>query len=235
VHTAQVSRVGGRLYAFAAVNPRAGAAARLTIVDLTTPSAPREVTSIPMGQPVVHDTFVRDGLLFTANWNEGAVVWDIGGGGRGGSVASPVRMGSVATRPSVAGQGPSVHNLWWLHADGRKRYLVVGEELTTGATIGNSSAGDVHVVDIDDLANPASWREVAVYHNRAAGAHNFVADEARGILYAAYYDGGVRALDLRGRPVELHRRAAHGRRAAATCRRMGREIGVALAGSPPQA
>ena len=27
--------------------------------------------------------FVRDGVLFTANWNEGLVLWDVGGAGRG--------------------------------------------------------------------------------------------------------------------------------------------------------
>ena len=29
-------------------------------------------------------------------------------------------------------------------------------------------------------------------------AHNFSVDESRGILYAAYYNGGVRAIDIRG-------------------------------------
>ena len=46
-----------------------------------------------------------------------------------------------------------------------------------------------------DLAQP---REVAFYHDGTAGTHNFSVDEASGILYAAYYNGGVRALDVRG-------------------------------------
>ncbi|GLC26622.1 LVIVD repeat-containing protein [Roseisolibacter agri] len=231
VHTAQVSRVNGKLYAFAAIDPAPGAPARLTIVDLSNPSAPTEVWSQTMGQPFVHDTFVRDGLLFTANWDEGVVVWDIGGGARGGSVSAPVRMGNVVTRPSMSGQGASVHNVWWLHTDGRKRFLAVGEELTTGSTIGNSSAGDVHIVDINDLANPSSWREVAVYRVTNSGTHNFVADEARGILYAAYYDGGVRAIDVRG---DLGTCTAAEKTTDGRCDlvKMGREIGVALAGSP---
>jgi hypothetical protein len=231
VHTAQVSRVNGRLYAFAAVNPTAGAPARLTIVDLSTPATPREVWSQPMGQPFVHDTHVRDGLLFTANWDEGMVVWDIGGGGRGGSISAPVRMGAVVTRASDPSQGASVHNILWLHTDGRKRFVAVGEELTTGATIGNSSAGDVHIVDMNDLANPGSWREVATYRVPNAGTHNFVADEARGILYVAYYDGGVRALDVRG---DLGSCTAAERTTDGRCdlAKMGRELGVALAGSP---
>jgi hypothetical protein len=31
-----------------------------------------------------------------------------------------------------------------------------------------------------------------------AGTHNFTVDEQSGFLYAAYYNGGVRALDIRG-------------------------------------
>ena len=30
------------------------------------------------------------------------------------------------------------------------------------------------------------------------GTHNFSVDEQNGILYAAYYNGGVRAIDIRG-------------------------------------
>ena len=39
---------------------------------------------------------------------------------------------------------------------------------------------------------------VAFYNVPGAGVHNFSADESRGILYAAYYNGGVRALSIRG-------------------------------------
>ncbi len=231
VHTAQVATVNGRRYAFAAVNPSVSLPARLTVVDLTNPAAPQEVSSTPMGQPVLHDTFVRDGVLFTANWNEGLVVWDVGGAGRGGSPASPVRLGSVVTRPSAAGQGASVHNAYWLHVDGRKRYVAVGEEQAFGLTVGNAAAGDVHIVDLNDLATPSSWREVAVYHVPNAGTHNFAVDEARGVLYAAFYNGGVRALDVRG---DLGTCTDAQRTADGRCDlvKMGREIGVALAGSP---
>ena len=64
------------------------------------------------------------------------------------------------------------------------------------------SSGDIHVVDVSDLAHP---REVAFFHLDGAGTHNFWMDEAQQILYAAYYNGGVVALDvsgtLAGRPV----------------------------------
>ena len=48
---------------------------------------------------------------------------------------------------------------------------------------------------MSDLGAP---KEVAFYSVPQAGAHNFWMDESRGILYAAYYNGGVRAIDVRG-------------------------------------
>lgn len=189
VHTAEVQRVGGRLYAFLSVDPGSTSGSRLVIVDLTDPLAPAEVFTAEMGSPFIHDVFVRDGILFTALWDEGIDIWDIGGGGSGGSVSSPVRIGEIATA------GGQAHNVWWYHSGvtGEKRYLFVGEE-GPGA-IGSFSSGDIHVVDVSDLRAP---REVAFYHIDGAGTHNFSIDEARGILYAAYYNGGVRVLDLAG-------------------------------------
>jgi hypothetical protein len=51
------------------------------------------------------------------------------------------------------------------------------------------------VVDVSDLAHP---QEVAFLHIAGAGTHNFWMDEARQILYAAYYNAGVVALDVSG-------------------------------------
>ena len=186
VHTAEVQRVNGRLYAFLSIDPF-GSPARLTIVDITDPRAPVEVFSAVMGQPYVHDVFVRDGILFTALWDNGLSIWDIGGAGSG-SVSAPRHMGNVRT------SGGQVHNVWWYHAsDGARRYAFVGEEGPGG--IGSFSSGDIHVVDVSDFANP---HEVAFFHLPGAGTHNFSVDETRGILYAAYYNGGVRALDITG-------------------------------------
>ncbi|HYH79559.1 MAG TPA: hypothetical protein VEX86_07170, partial [Longimicrobium sp.] len=86
VHTAEVARVNGRLYAFLSVDPRAATAtpSRLVIVSLENPAQPTMVMSRVMGRPFQHDVFVRDGILFTALWHDGVGIWDIGGGGRGG-------------------------------------------------------------------------------------------------------------------------------------------------------
>lgn len=189
VHTVKLGRVNGRHYAFLQIDPGNNVNAQLVIADITDPAAPVQVLARPMGLPYVHDVFVRDGLLFTALWDDGVTIWDIGGGGKGGTPANPVQIGNVKT---VNG---NVHNIWWFHDPdtGSKRWVFVGEE--GPGSVGASSSGDIHVVDVSDMANP---REVAFYHVPNAGTHNFTMDEAGGILFAAYYNGGVRALDVRG-------------------------------------
>ena len=218
VHTAEVARVGGKLYAFLSIDP---SPSRLVIVDLSDPSNPREVYSAPMGNPFIHDVFVRDGILFTALWNEGLGIWDIGGRGAGTPV-NPVRIATIRTA------GGQVHNAWWYHApDGKKQYVFVGQE--GPATIGVNSSGDIHVVDVSELSAP---REVAFFNVPGAGTHNFSMDEARGTLFAAYYNAGVRALDVRG---DLGQCSAAQRSGDGRCDlgAMGREIGRWLTDGSP--
>jgi hypothetical protein len=213
VHTAEVQRVNGKLYAFLCIDPASSSPARLVIVDLSTPASPQQVFSAAMGSPYVHDVYVRDGILITALWNQGITMWDIGGGGRGGTVSNPVQLGNVVT------VGGKAHNVWWYHSSGgEKRYAFVGEE--GPGSIGSSSIGDIHVVDMSDMSAP---REVAFYHLSGAGTHNFYVDETRGILYAAYYNGGVRALDVNG---DLSTCDAANKSADGRCDlgKMGREV-----------
>jgi hypothetical protein len=224
VHTAELGRVNGKLYAFLAVDASgASFPSRLVIVDLSVPAAPRQVYVKITGTPFVHDSYQRDGLLFVGRWNAGMDIWDIGGCGSGASPENPRVIGNVRT------VGGDVHNIWWYHdANGSKRYAFVGEE---GAGIlGSASKGDVHVVDISD---PSAPREVAFYHVEGAGTHNFSVDEANGVLYAAFYNGGVRAIDVRGNlgTCTTAQQSFDAGTGTTRCdlRLMGREIGVGLA------
>jgi hypothetical protein len=85
--------------------------------------------------------------------------------------------------------------MFWFHdpTNNSKRYVFVGEE--GPASIGNRASGDLHVVDVSDMTRPV---EVAMYHVNDAGVHNFTMDEPNGMLYAAFYNAGVRVLDVRG-------------------------------------
>ena len=135
-----------------------------------------------------HDQFFRAGLAFLCSWNTGLQVYDVGDGRAGGSPQNPKLVSRIVTA------GGQVHNAWWYWApDGQKRYVFVGQE--GPGVIGSSSSGDIHVVDVADLTAPV---EVASYHLAGAGAHYFWVDEPHQILYAAYYNGGVVALDVSG-------------------------------------
>ena len=223
VHTAEIGRVNGKLYGFLCIDPGSGVAAQLIIVDLSTLSAPQIVFSKTIGQPYVHDTFVRDGILFLGLWNDGVAIWDVGGGGKGGTISSPVEMSRLRT---VNGE---VHNIWWFKdpASGVAKFAFIGEE--GPGSIGGSSVGDVHVVDVSNMSAP---KEVAFYTVAGAGTHNFSVDEPSGILYAAYYNGGVRALDVRGdlgTCTDAQRSIpAKGTTALCDLFKMGRELGVGL-------
>jgi len=94
---------------------------------------------------------------------------------------------SLLTADNGVPGGAQVHNGWWFHNPVRneQRYLFIGQE--GPGTIGSQSSGDLHVVDVADLAHP---KEVAFFHLEGAGTHNFWVDEARQILYMAYYNGG---------------------------------------------
>ena len=107
VHTAEVGRIAGHLYAILAVDPLSGGSSpdsKIVIVDVGDPANPRQifVKSVPSTAPFVHDTFLRDGLLFVALWNAGIEIWDVGGGGRGGSPSAPVVLGVFPLDGGVA-------------------------------------------------------------------------------------------------------------------------------------
>jgi hypothetical protein len=236
VHTVKLSRVNNRLYAFLNIDPPA----RLVILDITNPANPTEVFVQAMGNPFIHDVFVRDGVLFTALWDDGMRIFDIGGAGRGGTPAAPVALGTVRTvHCTICFPGTSsVHNIWWFNDpnNGQKRYAFIGEE-GPGSPGSQSSSGALHVVDVSNFDNPV---EVAIYeptsettaNGQNAGAHNFVMDEASGILYAAFYNGGVRALDVRGDLGTCTE--AQKTRNLCDLLKMGREVGVAVNTGPPK-
>jgi hypothetical protein len=226
VHTVKLSVIDGRLYGFLQIDPTP---AELVIVDMSDPAHVQQVFAQPMGIPFVHDVFVRDGLLFAALWNDGMTIFDVGGGNLGGSPSNPVQIGNVKTKSG------SIHNVWWLHdpVTGSKKYAFLGEEGASGGPVGpgGTSSGDIHVIDVSNMAAP---KEVAIYTLGAnAGTHNFWGDEQSGILYAAYYNGGVRAIDVRGdlsTCTSAQITVSAGTPATGLCdlRLMGREAGTAL-------
>jgi hypothetical protein len=187
LHTGTLADIGGKLYAFTAKDPPSCA---LKIFDLSQAGSGTitQASSTPIPDNYcIHDTFVRDGYAFVFAWNEGLYIFDVGNGSHGGSPTHPVQLSHTH------GFGGETHNGWWFwNPNGEKRYLFIGEE---GPFNGSNASGDIHVVDVSDFSAPV---EVGFFHIPNAGTHNFWVDEPNQILYAAFYNAGVVALDISG-------------------------------------
>lgn len=195
LHTGTFADIGGERYVFAARNPGSPALMVWRVDPLAVdPIEPVTSVAIPADYGI-HDTFVRDGLAFVSAWNTGLIIYDVGDGRAGGSPAAPEEVSRIVTASNGVPGGAAVHNAWWFHnpVRGEQRYVFVGQE--GPGTIGSSASGDLHVVDVTNLAAPV---EVAWLHLPGAGVHNLWMDEARQVLYAAYYNAGVIAVDVSG-------------------------------------
>jgi hypothetical protein len=196
LHTATFGEIAGRRYAFAAKNAGNQPDPALKIYDVTDPATISPVATVPIPPHYgIHDTYVRDGLAFVFAWDSGVIIYDVGNGFRGGSPSSPTEVSRLVTDDNGGAQSPAVHNGWWFHnpVTEEARYLFIGQE--GPGVIGSEASGDIHVVDVSTIGAP---QEVASFRLPGAGTHNFWMDEARQILYAAYYNGGVIALDVSG-------------------------------------
>ncbi len=159
----------------------------LRILDISDPANPSIAASFYGGDQFLHDVYVRDGLAFLSHWDPGLIILDVGNGIAGGSPQNPVE---VSRKQTVGGD---THNAWY---DPESGYVFVGEE-------DFSTPGKMHVVDAQDLANP---REVATYTVEGTTPHNFWLDEENDVLYAAWYNQGIFAIDVSGELLgELHR------------------------------
>ncbi len=173
---------------------------RYDVISIEDPRNPHRVGQFELDTPghSIHDVWVVDGVAVSSNWADGVVLVDVGGGGKGGTPIQPVKMGSYAY-PSG-----------WNHAafpyrsqSTGKFYVFAGDEafprqrnpLGTNRFEGPpvQAAGWIHVIEFDDLEHP---REIARYEVPYGGTHNFwVQDD---ILYIAYYNAGLRVVDVSG-------------------------------------
>ena len=161
-------------YVYATEGRGLGVGGRLSIIDISNPADPQVVAVFYGGSLSANDVYVRDGLAFVSHERAGLVIVDVGNGIAGGSPTNPVEVGRV--------QGQLALSAWYWPDAG---YVFVGNNQR------------VHVVDVSDLSNPvevATFQQVAV----RGRAQNFWLDEARGILYVAWWTGGLKAIDVSG-------------------------------------
>ena len=167
---------------------------RYDILDIKNPRAPTRVGSYQVFEPgaSIHDVWIDDGIAYSSNWRYGLHLVDVGNGIKGGSPSNPVKIGNYAY-PS----GWNHAAFPWRSKDTNKFYVIAGDEaFPYGLSVKDNPTyprGWIHFVDFTDLNDP---QEVARYEVPEAGTHNLWVEG--NTLYVAYYNGGLRVVDISG-------------------------------------
>ncbi len=177
--------------------------AKYVIVDVRDLANPKYVSEYRHPNARLHDLWVRDGIAYSAQGGAGTVVVDVGNGKYGGSVEQP----KLITVYSVS----SGHEIFpYVQEKTGKTYLFIGDEemnragrvwegtnyrgeMTTPGGVPQTSGGFTHIVDFTDPMNP---KPVGRYHLEDFGSHDIIVEDD--VLYQAYYEGGVRVVDVSG-------------------------------------
>ncbi|WP_263841136.1 LVIVD repeat-containing protein [Salinibacter sp.] len=167
---------------------------RYEIINIENRANPTRVTDFELETPghSIHDVWVDDGIAYSSNWDDGIVMVDVGNGVKGGSPSNPVEIGRYAY-PSGWNHAAFPYD----DAETGKDWVVAGDEaFPNGLNTENEPtipAGWLHFVDVTDPETPS---EEARYRVPEAGSHNFWVDGDT--LYVAYYNAGLRVVDLSG-------------------------------------
>jgi len=166
---------------------------RYFIINIEDPKEPYIVSKFELDTPghAIHDVWVEDGIAYSSNWDDGVYMVDVGNGIAGGSPSNPV---AFANYEYPSGAHHATFPFRSQSAD--KFYAILGDEIFPYGLDVNSdnvAGGFLHFVDFTDLENPD---EIARYEVPGAGSHNYWVDGD--LLYVAYYNGGVRVVDISG-------------------------------------
>jgi hypothetical protein len=177
--------------------------AKYVIIDVKDIYHPRYVSEYRHPNARIHDLWVRDGIAYSAQGGAGTVVVDVGNGKYGGTIEQP----KLITVYEVN----SGHEIFpYVQASTGRTYLFIGDEemnragrvwegtsyrgeMTTPGGVPQTSGGFVHIVDFTDPMKPLP---VGRYHLEDFGAHDIIVEND--VLYHAYYEGGVRLVDVSG-------------------------------------
>ena len=168
---------------------------RYDILNAEDPTNPYRVGRFEMDTPghSIHDVWVHEGIAYSSNWNDGVVAVDVGGGGKGGAPNNPVMLGKT---PYPSGWN---HAAYPYRSKSTGKFLMIGGDeafpyqLMEDERAPRRAAGWIHIFEWDEWESP---REVARYQVPEAGTHNLWVEDD--ILYIAYYNGGLRVVDISG-------------------------------------
>ncbi|MGH7469921.1 MAG: Ig-like domain-containing protein [Longimicrobiales bacterium] len=176
---------------------------KYVIIDVKDIYNPKYVSEYRHPNARLHDLWVNDGIAYSAQGGVGTIVVDVGNGKYGGSIEKPKL---ITVFPVNSG-----HEIFpYFQKKTGKVYLFIGDEemnragrvwegtnyratMSEGGGIAQTSGGYTKIVDFTDPLKP---RFVARYHLEDYGSHDIIVEDD--ILYQAYYDGGVRLVDVSG-------------------------------------
>ncbi len=186
---------------------------KYVILDVSDIYDPRYVGEYNHPDSRLHDVWVLDGLAYSAEWDNGLVVVDVGDGRWGGSPEKPVLVSSL---PVPTGGTHAVFP--YISKSTGTHYVFIGDEIMSRRGLAWEGPGQVRgsyqlpydpetgmngiplatqgYIQIIDLSDPESPQMVARYEVPEYGTHNIWVEDD--ILYQAYYEGGVRMVDVSG-------------------------------------
>ena len=178
---------------------------KYVIVDVRDIYHPKYVSEYDHPDSRVHDVWVRNGIAYSSEWGTGVVAVDVGNGAYGGTIEKPVLIGTYKTTSGAT------HEIYpYVQASTGKVYLFLGDEVMSrqgkaweGTSYLNNlnakggppqtAAGYTHIVDFTDPRHP---QNIAKYHQEEFGSHDIIVEDD--VMYQAYYDGGLRVVDVSG-------------------------------------
>ena len=186
---------------------------KYVILDVSDIYNPRYVGEYNHPDSRLHDVWVLDGLAYSAEWATGLVVVDVGDGRWGGSPENPVFVSSL---PVPTGGTHAVFP--YISQSTGKHYVFVGDEIMSRRGLAWAGPGQGRgsyqlpydpetgmngiplatqgYIQIIDFSDPESPEMVARYEVPEYGTHNIWVEDD--VLYQAYYEGGVRMVDVSG-------------------------------------
>jgi hypothetical protein len=182
------------------------------IINIEDPRNPFRVGVYELNTPghSIHDVWVEDGIAYSSNWADGVHAVDVGGLKFNEKNRDKIQYNPLLMKAGQGSPSNPVHLADLIDPNGHnhaafpfksqstgKFFIVTGDEWFPWRYPNKPRPymprGGFHFLDFTDIENP---KEVALYDIPEAGSHNhWIKGDT---LYAAYYQGGLRIVDISG-------------------------------------
>ena len=182
------------------------------IINIEDPRNPFRVGIYELNTPghSIHDVWVEDGIAYSSNWADGVHAVDVGGLKFNEKNRDKIQYNPLLMKAGQGSPSNPVHLADLIDPNGHnhaafpfksqstgKFFIVTGDEWFPWRYPNKPRPymprGGFHFLDFTDIKNP---KEVALYDIPEAGSHNhWIKGDT---LYAAYYQGGLRIVDISG-------------------------------------